>query len=438
MARIASATNHAIPYRSLQRYVAQLVKEGSVMREGRGRATIYRLAESAAPITETPPRGDRREYLSYIPVSEAGLEILAYVQQAKGARKPTGFDRRFLEYYQPNSTHYLPKNLRWRLRNIGEIEKTPLPAGTYGRLVLDRLLIDLSWASSQLEGNTYSRLETERLVAAGIEAEGKNAQETQMILNHKRAVEMLVEQAEELGFNRYTILNLHGMLSDNLLSDPSASGQLRGRPVQISGSTYLPTEVPQTIEEMFDKFLHKADAIADPYEQAFFALVHLPYLQPFEDVNKRVARMAANIPFVKQNLCPLTFLDVPTQAYLDGTLGVYELQRVELLADVFAWAYERSAQAYVQVKKTLAEPEPIRLRYRTQIYAAIHEVVVGGFTSYTAVVRDFSASIPSEDREDFVETTLEEVKRLHEGVIARYRIRPSQYEAWRRAIESNS
>ena len=155
-----------------------------------------------------------------------------------------------------------------------------------------------------------------------------------MILNHKAAIELLVEQASEVGFNRYTILNLHALLSDNLLADPRACGRLRAIPVAVSGTVYHPLEVPQLIEACFQKILDVAAAIADPFEQAFFAMVHLPYLQPFEDVNKRVSRLAANLPLIRENLSPLSFVDVPESAYVEGVLGVYELNRVELLRDV--------------------------------------------------------------------------------------------------------
>src|SRR5690606_10493971 len=93
------------------------------------------------------------------------------------------------------------------------------PAGTYARAIYNRLLIDLSWNSSRLEGNTYSLLETDRLLSFGEAAEGKNFKEAQMILNHKEAIELLVEQTDEIGFNRYTIFSLHALLSDNLLED---------------------------------------------------------------------------------------------------------------------------------------------------------------------------------------------------------------------------
>ncbi len=118
------------------------------------------------------------------------------------------------------------------------------PAGTYVQQIFNRLLIDLSWNSSRLEGNTYSLFETERLLELGESAEGKDAREAQMILNHKAAIELLVGQAAEIGFNRYTILNLHALLSDNLLGDPQACGRLRNRPVGIEGTVYHPLEVP--------------------------------------------------------------------------------------------------------------------------------------------------------------------------------------------------
>jgi len=94
----------------------------------------------------------------------------------------------------------------------------------------------------------------------------------------------------------------------------------------------------------------------------------MPYLQPFEDVNKRVSRLSANISLIRRNLCPLSFVDVPDRAYIDGILGVYELNRIELLRDVFVWAYERSCARYSAVRQSLGEPDPFRLRYRKKIY----------------------------------------------------------------------
>lgn len=194
---------------------------------------------------------------------------------------------------------------------------------------MDRLLIDLSWNSSRLEGNTYSLLDTQRLLERGEAVEGKDAKETQMILNHKAAIEMLADDAEEIGFNRYTLCNLHALLSENLLPDPMAGGRLRSHSVGIGASVFEPLQVPQQIEEGFDIMLTKVEAVRNPFEQALFIMVHLPYLQPFDDVNKRLSRLAANIPLVRRNLCPLSFVDVDREMYTLGFLGVYELGRIE-------------------------------------------------------------------------------------------------------------
>ncbi len=182
-----------------------------------------------------------------------------------------------------------------------------------------------------------------------------------MVLNHKAAIELLVEEAEGIGFNRYT-QNLHALLSEGLLADPGAGGRLRRIPVVVSGTVYEPTAIPQLIEDCFDLLLGKAAAIVDPFEQSFFVMVQLPYLQPFEGVNKRVSRLGANVPLIKRNLVPLSFVDVPQRTYIEGLLGVYELNRVDLLRDVYEWAYERSCRRYIVIREALPAPDAVRQR----------------------------------------------------------------------------
>src|SRR5262249_26017565 len=148
-------------------------------------------------------------------------------------------------------------------------------------------------------------------------------------------------------------------------------GRLRTMPVGIGESVYLPIAVPQLLEECFRQILDKASIISDPFEQAFFLMVHLPYLQPFEDVNKRTSRLAANMPFIRENLSPLSFVDVPSRTYIDGLLGVYELNRIDLFRELFVWAYERSSNLYSTVRKTLGEPDPFRTQYRLLMYETV-------------------------------------------------------------------
>jgi Fic family protein len=162
-------------------------------------------------------------------------------------------------------------------------------------------------------------------------------------------------------------------------------------------------------------------------------MVHLPYLQPFEDVNKRVSRLAANIPLIRHNLCPLSFVDVDQQTYIHAVLGVYELNRVELLRDVFVWAYKRSSARYSAVRQSLGEPDPFRLRYRQALAESVAQVVRAGMSRDQAIafIHAQADTVDKPDRLRFVEVAETEVMSLHEGNIARYRLRPSEYNAWR-------
>ncbi len=164
-------------------------------------------------------------------------------------------------------------------------------------------------------------------------------------------------------------------------------------------------------------------------------MVHLPYLQPFQDVNKRVSRLAANIPLISRNLCPLSFLDVPNRAYIDGTVAIYELNRVELLHDVFVWAYQRSCARYSAIRQSLGEPDHFRLRYRQQIKRFVAEVVRNCMDKREAVhwiaVRS-EAEISSGDRARFVEVVETELGSLHEGNFARYQLHSSEFWNWKK------
>ena len=315
---------------------------------------------------------------------------------------------------------------------MGRTSADERPAGTYARGILNRLLIDLSWASSRLEGNTYNRLDTQNLIEFGQAADGKDIQETQMILNHKAAIEMLIEEADQIGFNPFTFRNLHAILSENLLHDEDACGRLRRRAVDISGSVFHPLAMPQVLEDCFRLLLRKASAIPDPFEQAFFVMVQLPYLQPFEDVNKRVSRLGANIPLIWDNLCPLSFIDVPGQAYIDGTLGVYEFNQVDLLRDVFSWAYERSCQRYLAITQTMAEPDPLRIRYREALILVVQAIVRNRkIPSAQNVLHLANELVPQNDQEVFVKMVLEALQRIHEGSVARFRLKLSDFQAWK-------
>lgn len=431
---LLQALGNSLERRTLQRRLALLIAQKRIAKLGEARAVRYiftpqdvrALASLQAPVATLQASGEL-----YVPTSPQGDEIKAYVRQPRQLRQPVGYKLGFLEQYHPNQTAYLPQGLRDQLHALGRSPADQTPAGTFARDILNRLLIDLSWASSQLEGNTYSRLDTERLIEFGQAAEGKDALETQMILNHKDAIEYLVRDPEHASLTTDTIIALHAFLSDGLMADPRACGRIRRRAVEIGGSVYMPVALPQRLEELFGIVIQMAAEIDDPFEQAFFLMVHLPYLQPFEDVNKRVSRLAANIPFIRHNLCPLSFIDVPQQAYVDALIGVYELNRIELLRDVFVWAYERSCQQYVAVKQNLVPPDIFRLRYRQALSEVIAAIVRRGEPATDAAVRaQVPATVVDAHADHFVALALGEFKTLHAGNVVRFGIRPLEFAAW--------
>ncbi|OGZ62023.1 MAG: hypothetical protein A3H51_02375 [Candidatus Spechtbacteria bacterium RIFCSPLOWO2_02_FULL_38_8] len=407
----------SIARRTLQRYLTQLGTQKIVKIHGIKSARKYFLSS--------------QEF--HIKLSKAAQHLKSLMEKPIAQRKPVAYNTEFLFSYIPNKTFYLTEKMRVYLFEIGKRFQQKLEPGTFAKRILHRLLIDLSWNSSRLEGNTYSLLETEKLIEYGAEAEGKDALEAQMIVNHKEAIEFMVEQIS-LGINKYMVYNIHALLSQNLLANSRACGQLRQIIVGIGNSVYHPLEIPQVIAECFEAIIDKAQKINDPFEQAFFLMVHLPYLQPFEDVNKRVSRLAVNIPLMQHNLSPLSFIDVPKKDYISSLLAVYELNKIEYLRDVFMWAYERSSQHYQLTYNTLGEPNLVALRYRTTLHELIKQVVsqnLQGKNILQFVENWAKERVETKHQKEFTLYVEREIAGLHEGNIAIYRISPEMFSKWR-------
>jgi hypothetical protein len=337
--RTFSARCGNINRRTLQRRLERLIRDGRIAPEGRNTARVYKSRDIAHPsgLRVKEPDTHYNVEIVHIPVSREGEEIRAWIRKPLSQRHHTGFDRKILESdmlienYKPGISQYLSEPIRSHLHEIGRSSATGSKvADIHAQSILDRLRVDFSWASSRLEGCTYTQPEAEALILSGKPAPGRHVLETRMILNHEAAIAMLTKNAT--GLDASTLKSLHATLSPDK----------RHRPVEIPGTVFEPPSMPQFVKDRFRLFLEKSSAISDPFEQAFFIMAQLPYLQPFPDANKPVSRLAANIALLRHNLCPLFFVDVPGLAYTEGLLGVLELGRIELLRDVFVWAYERS------------------------------------------------------------------------------------------------
>lgn len=426
-----------LPRRTALNRLTRLRDAGWIDRHGETRATVYHLTDAGRAKLEADPTSQPSgtESQAGAHLSTAAEDLRKKLRRPAAERPAVGYQRSFLESYIPNQTHYLPEPVRRKLFEIGsQTGMEAEPAGTYARHICQRLLIDLSWNSSRLEGNTYSLLETEQLFQAGRAGDAQLSNEAVMILNHKAAIEFLLESTTEAGFDRRTILNLHALLTADLLRDPAAEGALRTDPVGIGRSSYLPPAIPALIETLFDTILAKAREIHDPFEQAFFAMVHLPYLQPFIDGNKRVSRLAANLPLFQRNLAPLSFVDVSEADYTDGMLAIYELNDIRILQEVFIQAYERSAQRYTVIRGAVGDPDPFRVKYRQAIAEQVAEIIRARCDRREAVARLrrwAEESVIETDRKRFVAAAEETLAGIHEGNFARYRVRPSEFEEWK-------
>ena len=413
-------------FSTLQRRLLALVEEGVIVRTGKARAAKYRSPD------KTPAPDSVGDTRPAIPISGESKAVQEYVRRPVQGRRPAGYEHEFLEDYIPNHTSYLPENIRRDLYSIGEIRSSAPTGSTYQPEMVNRLLVDLSWASSRLEGNTYSQIDTQNLVVDGVFAEGKDRAEADMILNHKHAIEMLLENAESLNYNMYTFLSLHKLLSDNLMGDPGDCGRLRNKIVEIGGSVYNPPGFPQQVEDYFRMFLDKAGDIEDPFEQSFFTMVHLPYLQPFTDVNKRTARLGANIPLIKNKLCPLSFIDVPDKDYIEGNLGVYELNDTSLLKDVYVWAYERSCRRYNSIKRLDSSRDPYRTKYKQLLYSVTGKIVKHKLEATHACIAELAQGrVVSGDTDRFVNMVNDELRSMDEVGLKRYGVSLEEFNAWK-------
>ncbi|MDD5175054.1 MAG: Fic family protein [Sterolibacterium sp.] len=266
-------------------------------------------------------------------------------------REIVRYNPALLGNYKPNATFLLTNNQMLELERAGVVPGAT-EAKEKGKLydrVLVSLLIDLTHASSNLENVNISWLDTKTLLEFGEKPEGLTEQQMRIVLNHKEAVSFLKEHGQSLSFIKRDLLDIHSLLIKGLLGDPLAAGVLRSVIVKFDDCKYLPPDNPHLLKDIFEEFCEKANAIENPYEQAFFAMIFISYIQPFQDGNKRTSRIAMNIPLVKRTLAPFSFSDLRGRDYTFGLLAFYERGRHNFLADSFTTAYKKSAARYAEL-----------------------------------------------------------------------------------------
>ena len=381
---------------TINRALRDLLAAGFLQKLGGGRSTRYVVTDTArwalgglAPTAPTPAR------LGLLQWSPAAVPLIEVLRAPLGTRTPVGYDSSFVDNYQPNQSSLLPPLLASDLFNAGR-SRDQQPAGTYARQVLEQLLIDLSWSSSRLEGNNKSLLDTKELFELGEQA-GPLDEDTLMLLNHKSAIEFMVDAVPTEGITVPVIVDLQAKLMKDLLKDSRDIGSIRRRVVNIDGSVYSPSNTPALLEQKLTSIVDKARNIRNPVEAAFFLWVNLAYLQPFADGNKRTSRLCANMPLMLYNCAPLSFLDVERTDYATAMLCVYEQRNVAAAVELFEFIYRRSIQKYSVLRASMAMPDPLRTRYRRALNEIMQFVVFDGrkledaFTEVNVAVADLAA-----------------------------------------------
>lgn len=261
-------------------------------------------------------------------------------------RPKKSYNPKFLENYIPNKTSFL-----W-LKNYNKIQKVIswkniLSTLDYlkNRRWIETLLIDLSYTSSKMEWNTYSYLDTEVLIKYSEEAKWKTQFETQMVLNHKNAINFILEN-KDLKIQSDLFFRIHYLLWKNLIHNDYL-WKIRNNNVKIWWSNYQPLENFFQLKEEFEKFLEKLNQIKNPFEQSLFILVFIPYFQIFFDINKRTSRISANIPLISNWLSPISLLQIKERDYIEAILAIYELNDTSLMSKLFTENYILNFDRYV-------------------------------------------------------------------------------------------
>lgn len=272
-------------------------------------------------------------------------KIDKYFDTPTWERKKINYNPNLLKNYKPNKTFFFSEaNLKKLQKSITDL---PIDTDFYktNKRFLEKLLIDLSFASSYLEWNTYSYLDTEILLKYNEINKEKTQEETQMVLNHKKAIEYMIYNKKVLDFNKNTFFEIHSFLWEKLLLK-SDLWIIRNKIVEIWWSTYIPLDNKFKLEKEFEIFLEKLNQIKNPFEQSLFIMVFIPYFQLFLDINKRTSRIMWNLPLIKHNLPVLSMIQLEKKKYIISILSIYELNNVDLLQNIWTENYLLNLEKY--------------------------------------------------------------------------------------------
>ena len=315
--------NEDVSLITVKRSLSEMASLGILTVEGAGRSTTYTISTLGRLFIEVNPKG----YCSIEPDKRFGLSSYT-----------PGLFSSF-----PNALFTPEQILKLQTASFGyRLRAMDLPP-TIEKKELERLVIELSWKSSRIEGNTYTLLDTERLILNNIEAVGHSKDEAQMILNHKDAFLYVRENVDLYnGISRANIEELHSILTKGL----GIRKGFRKRLVGVIGSKFMPLDNYHQISEAVNDLAMAINRMETVYDKALLTILGISIIQPFEDGNKRTARIMANA-ILLANLCaPLSYRSVDEVEYREAILVFYELNSIIPLRNIFIEQYLFAAKSY--------------------------------------------------------------------------------------------
>lgn len=322
---IASMLSNKPSDSTMKRLIAEAVKNGTIVVHGRGPATKYTLSPQAHI---TMP-----------------LDIDTYFKNDVDERQiQENFNFQLIKEILPTVSMFTNEEMV-RLNNAQQTFRSNISGMSdleYHK-EMERLGVDLSWKSSQIEGNTYSLLETERLLKEKQTAQGKTKEEAIMLLNHKDALDFILEVPDYLkDISVHRIEDIHSLLTKELDVDRN----IRHRRVGITGTNYRPLDNEFQIREALEDTCVLINSKVNVFEKALLALVLLSYIQAFTDGNKRTARITSNAILIANGYCPISFRTVDSVDYKKAMLMFYEQNNIVAFKQIFIDQFEFAVKTY--------------------------------------------------------------------------------------------
>lgn len=300
-----------------------LVADGLVEKVGKAKATIYSLSSQSSLLKNI----DVQEYFNK--------------DQDERVLHNAGFNFDVLKILKGLFTQKEKENLKLLNENFKK-NKAKLSQKLLQK-EFERLTVELAWKSSRIEGNTYTLLDTERLLKENISAKGKTNEETQMVLNHKKALDFILDKPEyykELSLSK--IIEIHHLLTDNL----DVEKGVRTGIVGIVGTNYKPLDNAYQIKEALNELVNLINEVDDPVEKALVAVLMIAYIQPFEDGNKRTSRILGNALLLANEYCPLSYRSVDEVEYKKGIILFYEQNNASYFKKLFVEQFTQAVEKY--------------------------------------------------------------------------------------------